>query len=125
MNMDVHNMYGGDLLPHFSSPVSYQRGRGFGSLLRGLFRAVRPIFKKPFVRQGLKSLGKAATSAAIEAAQTAMDADDVKMFGPALKKASQKRMRAFIEKKMTGKGPVSRQQGVVKRRRIAERDIFG
>ena len=54
-----------------------------------------------------------------------MDADDVKMFGPALKKASQKRMRAFIEKKMTGKGPVSRQQSVVKRRRIAERDIFG
>jgi hypothetical protein len=122
------NMYGG--LPYFSSPVSYQRGRGLGSLLRGLFRAVRPIFKKPMVRQGLKSLGKAATSAAIEAAQKAMDSDDIKAFGPAFKEASKRNVKTLIRQKMSGKGPtkrkaVSRKPKLTKRGRVTTgRDIF-
>jgi hypothetical protein len=141
MSMDgsMRNMYGRGSLPHFSSPVSYQRGRGLGSLLRGLFRAVRPIFKKPIIRQGLKKLGKAATAAAIEASQQVLDKDDVKAFGPALKNALKQQAKnalkkqeanSFLQKQMVGKGPakrarpVSRKLSVVKRRRVSEGDIF-
>ena len=75
----------GAALPYFSSPISLQRGRGWGGVLRSLFRGITPIFKKPIVKRGLKSLGKRAATALVEAGQTALKNEE--SFGPALKKA--------------------------------------
>ena len=75
----------GGALPYFSSAVSLQRGRGWGGVLRSLFRGITPIFKKPIVKRGLKSLGKRAATALVEAGQSALKNEQ--SFGPALKKA--------------------------------------
>ena len=123
-------MHGGTPIPYFSSPVSYQRGRGLGNLLRSLFRVARPIFKNQTVRRSVQSMGKHAARAALEAAQVALDKNDPKAFGPALKESSRQRMKTFLDRKMTGKGikrkrNVSRKATPAKRRRITPRDIFG
>ena len=55
------------LLPYFTSPVAYQRGRGLGSLVRSLFRPVKSLFKKPIIRKGLTKLGTAAAHALVDA----------------------------------------------------------
>lgn len=126
---------GGASLPHFQSPISYQRGHGLGGLLRSLFRSVVPLFKKPIVRQGLKSLGKAAATAVLEAGQKALSQDNEGSFGSALKASSQRQARELIRQaqgSMAGQGPVKRRkrvslkvsaarEGRVKKRR----DIFG
>jgi hypothetical protein len=126
--------HGGSLLPHFRSTVSYQRGRGLGGLIRGLFRRVTPLLKKPIVRKGLKTLGKAAATAVLEAGQEALRGEQ--SFGSALKTSSQKQAQGLIRKarqNMTGgrhkrtpkrKKNTSRQQLVVKKRRVRSRDIF-
>ena len=127
--------HGGALLPHFRSTISYQRGRGLGGLIRGLFRRVTPIFKKPIVRKGLKTLGKAAATAMLEAGQQALQ-DDGPSFTSALKSSSRKQAQHLIRQarqKMTGKGfkrPRKRSLSVIpsppviKRRRVSSRDIF-
>lgn len=127
---------GGALLPHFRSAVSYQRGRGLGGLLRGLFRRVTPILKKPIIRKGLKTLGKAAATAMLEAGQQALQ-DEGPSFTSALKASSQRQAQQLIRearRNMTGQGlkrprkrkaPVSRSLPVRKRRRVSSRDIFG
>ena len=124
-------MHGGALLPHFRSPVSYQRGRGLGGLLRGIVRAVVPLFKKPIVRRGLKNLGKAAAASAWEATQRVAQEENPKAFVPAFKAAAKAHTIKAVADTLTGKGhgrkrkTVSRQRAVTKRRRgPSERDIF-
>ena len=77
-------------LPYYSSPVSYQRGNGLGGLLRGLFRAVKPLFQKPIVKKGLKALRKAASSAVLEAGHEALAKRDIRAMAPALKSAGRR-----------------------------------
>ena len=125
---------GGALLPHFRSSVSYQRGRGLGGLIRGIIRRVAPLLRKPIVRKGLKSIGKAAATAVLEAGQKSLREDGPR-FGSALKASSQKQVKALIQKalhKQQGGGrkrkkkTVSNKQLVAKRRRVrSARDIFG
>jgi len=79
----------------------------------------------------LKRLGKAATSAGIEAAQEAISARDIKAFAPALMKASKRRVRQMVggKRKRPAK-PRKRRRRIShsttskKRRRIQGRDIF-
>lgn len=132
---EIRQQHGGALLPHFRSAVSYQRGRGLGGLLRGIFRRVTPLLKKPIVRKGLKTLGKAAATAMLEAGQQALQ-DEGPSFTSALKTASQRQAQGLIRearRTMTGQGlkrplkrlqPASRSQSVTKRRRVNSRDIF-
>jgi hypothetical protein len=122
-------------LPFYSSPVSYQRGRGLGGLIRGLYRSVRPLLQKPIVKRGLKALGKAATTAVLEAGHQAMAQRNIHAFGPALKAAGKRQARQLLTS-MTGGGSkkrrkpgsnLSRPRTRVKRRRVAptrSRDIF-
>ena len=141
---------GAALLPYFSSPVAYQRGRGLGSLVRSLFRPVRTLFKKPIVRKGLKKLGTAAAQALVDAGQQALQEEDI-TFGSALKQTSKEQAKNLlkqVKQGMTGQGPsmllplmrglpsntgerkgnrkrtISRKATVVKKRRVAP-DIFG
>ena len=126
--------YGGQaLLPYFSSPVAYQRGRGIGSLVRSLFRPVSMLFKKPGVRKGFQKLGKAAAHALVSAGQQALQDDDVS-FKSALKKSSKEQAKQLLQQVkqgMTGgrgrgrKRCVSRTRTVRKKRRVTTpRDIF-
>lgn len=113
-------------LPYFSSSVNYQRGRGFGNLLRGIFRAIKPIFKKKIVRKGLKKLGRAAAQAGIEASQKALEEDNVRAFAPALKAASAKQIKKILTGGVVSKRrarAVSRPRIANKRRRVVS-DIF-
>ena len=129
-----HQQFGGDLLPHFRSSVSYQRGRGLGGLIRGIIRRVAPLFRKPIVRKGLKSIGKAAATAVLEAGQRSLQQDGPR-FGSALKTSSQKQVKSLIQqalRKQQGSGrkrkkkTSSHQLHLTKRRRVApKRDIFG
>jgi hypothetical protein len=113
-------------LPFYSSPVSYQRGRGLGGLIRGLYRTVRPLLQKPIVKRGLKALGKAATAAVLEAGHQAMAQRNIRSFGPALKEAGKRQARQLL-RTMTGGSKrkrkpgstVSRSRTSVKRRRAA------
>ena len=131
------HQFGGDLLPHFRSSVSYQRGRGFGGLIRQIIRRVTPLFRKPIVRKGLKSIGKAAATAVLEAGQRSLQ-EDGPTFGPALKASSKKQAQALIQKAMRNqqgsgrkrKKGISRHQPPTKKRRVQQklkpyRDIFG
>lgn len=86
----------GALLPHFSSPVAYQKGRGFGSLLRNLFRGVVPLFRKPIVKRGLRTVGKAAATALLEAGQRALQTEDPVSFGSALGESSRKHAQNLL-----------------------------
>ena len=139
---------GAALLPYFSSPVAYQRGRGLGSLIRSLFRPVKTLFKKPIVRKGLKKLGTAAAQALVDAGQQALQQEDVS-FRSALKNTSKEQAKDLlkqVKQGMTGQGPamihpflqglssstgrrrkrkqsVSRKPTLVKNRRVAL-DIF-
>ena len=85
----------GGRLPYFSSPVSYQRGRGLGGLLRGLFRGIRPLLKKPIVKRGLKTLGKHAAKAVLDAGQQALEGNET-AFAPALKRTGKTQLQAII-----------------------------
>ena len=126
---------GGRNLAHFRSTVAYQRGRGLGGLLRSLFRTITPIFKKPIVKQGLKSLGKSAATAMLEAGQKALDEEDVRAFGPALRDATKKQVVAsgkrLASRILTGQGPSTKRKNGISRTRVAgqirrgpTRDIF-
>ena len=106
-------------LPHFTSPVSYQRGRGFGSLLRGIIRKVQPILRKPIVKQGIKSLGKAT----LEAAQKALESENIGQFGPSFRRAAEKNVKELFPKRKR----ISTKSAPAKRGRVAfatKRDIF-
>jgi hypothetical protein len=127
-------------LPFYASPVSYQRGRGLGGVLRGIVRSVRPLLQKPMVKRGLKALGRAATAAVLEAGHQAMTQRNLHAFGPALKEAGKRQARQLLlnaPRTMMGAGSkrkrkppsrVSRSQTPVKRRRVqsapVRRDIF-
>lgn len=148
--MDYQQLGGKALLPYFSSPVAYQRGRGFGSVLRSIFRGIIPLMRKPIVRQGLKRLGQATTTALIEAGQRALDDSNV-TFGSALKNASKSQAQALLnearsqlvgqgkqrsrrkKKRLTSTKRVSKKQSSVSRKtkvkkvgrvRSRARDIF-
>lgn len=142
--MDAYSEQVGNSLPYFYSPVNYQRGRGFGSILRSLFRAVQPIFKKPIVRRGLKALGKAAGNVALDTAHTALLSES-----PNLSQSLKRSVKREAQKLITNDGPpyqrlkgggliaklpsrkrkrVSRKLTVVRKRRVIKkrsRDIFG
>lgn len=139
-----HQGGGKALLPYFSSSVSYQRGRGFGSVIRSIFRGIVPLIRKPIVKQGFKTLGKAAATALLEAGQQAIDEKDM-TFGSALKSASKTQAQALLKearsrlvgqgrrgtrrsmktrKMKTKRAPISRKRKVSKKRRVRSRDIF-
>jgi len=83
--MRQYRMMGG-MLPHFRSSVAFQRGRGLGGMLGSLVRRVIPLFSKPIVKKGIKHIGKAATTALLEAGQKALaEQEPIKK---ALKKSS-------------------------------------
>jgi hypothetical protein len=123
--------YGGKaaLMPHFSSPIAYQKGRGFGSVLRSIFRGVLPLMRKPIVRKGLKTLGKAAATALVEAGQRALqDEDPVGSFGVALKETSRKHAADLLNKARgqlggkQGRKPIdSRRSTSIRSRRVSSR----
>jgi len=120
------------MLPHFKSAVSYQRGRGFGGLLRGIFRAVTPLLRQPIVKKTLQKIGKAAAFATLDASQKALKEKDIKAFGPALRTAGKSRAKELLSEVMAGKGPVRKRRikpislkpSLNKRRRVRSRDIF-
>ena len=139
--------YGGKaLLPYFRSSIAYQRGRGFGSVIRRLFRPVSRLFKKPIVRKGLSSLARAGATALVDAGKSSLDNSDVK-FREALTKESQKqaeKILAQMRQSLGNRNTVAKQSGgsarrggrkrksvsrkptAVKRRRVVKRheDIF-
>lgn len=114
-------------MSYFSSPVSYQRGRGLDGLIRGVFRLIKPLFKKPLVKKGLKALGKAATAAALEAGQKALQAKDIHAFAPALKESGKQQAKDLLKRITGGKGKINHKRTVshlpvlVKRRRVQSR----
>ena len=83
--MRQYHMTGG-MLPHFRSSVAFQRGRGIGGLLGSLVRRVIPFFSTPIVKKGIKHIGKAATTALLEAGQKALAEQEP--FRKALKRSS-------------------------------------
>lgn len=136
-----HRQVGG--LAHFSSPVTYQRGRGFGSVLRSIFRGVVPFMKKPAVKQGLKHFGKAALTAVLDAGQRALDEEGTS-FGSALRSSSKTQAQTLMRQargNLIGEGrhsktqvkrelvrktkrKISRKSNGTTTRRIRSRDIF-
>lgn len=92
--MRQYHMTGG-MLPHFRSTIAFQRGRGIGNLLGSLVQRVIPLFSKPIVKKGIKHIGKAATTALLEAGQKALAEQEP--FGKALKESS----RAQAQRLMT------------------------
>lgn len=139
------NYQAGGQLPYFSSPISFQRGRGFGSILRNLFRSVVPFFNKPVVKQGIRTLGRAAATSFLDAGQRALNEEGTS-FSDALKTASRGQAQILMNKahsKLTGQGrrrrkiitrkkktvpkrkaKVSRKKVTSKSRRVRSRDIF-
>lgn len=82
-------------MAYHQSPISFQRGRGFGGILRSIFRGVIPFFQKPAVKTGIKSLGKAAASALFDAGHRALNEPDVS-FSDALKSSSKLQAQSLL-----------------------------
>ena len=94
--MRQHHMTGAGSIPYFHSSVGFQRGRGLGSMLSSLVRRVVPLFKKPIVQKGLKTLGTTAASALLEAGQKALS-DDPITFKQALAESSKTGAQQLIK----------------------------
>lgn len=106
----------GSALAHFSSPLLYQRGRGLGGIIRGLFRSIRPLFKKPIVRK----LGKVIAQSGIDAAQKALTDESFKSFIPAFKESSKTKVRSVLQ----GRGKRKAKHSPAAPKRKKRRDIF-
>lgn len=113
------NYQAGGQLPYFSSPISYQRGRGFGSILRNLFRSVVPFFNKPVVKEGIRTLGRAAATSFLDAGQRALNEEGTS-FSDALKTASRDQAQILMKKahsKLTGQGRRGRKRKIITRKK--------
>lgn len=128
---------GGAMLPHFSSSVGYQRGRGLGGLIGSLIRRVIPLFSKPIVKKGLTSMGKAAATALLEAGQKSLS-DQSTSFKQALGQSSRQQAKKLMEQASTAVKRKAPRGRVIKRARLPTkrvssgstvarraRDIFG
>ena len=106
--MRQYPMTGSGTLPHFRSSVGFQRGQGLGSMLSSLVRRVVPLFKKPIVQKGLKTIGTTAASALLEAGQKALSNDPI-TFKQALAQSSKTGAQHLIKEAHQA---ISKKQGV-------------
>lgn len=121
---------GSGSLPHFRSAIGYQRGRGLGSLLGSLVRRVIPLFRSPIVKKVGKSVGKAATTALLEAGQKALSAEQPMSFKDALKETSKAQAQTLIKHALKRPAAARPNGKAIKRHRAqtprfsTRRDVF-
>ena len=100
--MRQYKMTGG-MLPHFRSSVGVQRGRGIGGFFGSLVRRVIPLFSRPIVKKGLKTVGKAAATALLEAGQKAIAEQEP--FHKALKSSSRAQAQQLMTQALKHRAP--------------------
>lgn len=95
-------LIGGGSMAYFRSPVSVQRGRGLGGFLASVARSIVPIFRKPIIQKGLKSLGQHAILAGTDAvgkalARGSMEEKEPQSFRDEMRRSARQHAQALVK----------------------------
>ena len=108
---------------YYVSRAPLMRGRGLGGVLLKFARRIIPMLRNnKTVRAGLKKVGRSAALAGIEAAQSALRADNPQPFGEALVDSSKKQARGLLKdvhRQVGGPSSKAIKRPMVQRRKVS------